>query len=121
MSVAQDKPVEGTNSFHLMDVILKCPSCESRLPVAVEESAASPAHSASHSGLERQLSQRHRQALDQALEELHQARALLGEGAGLDLVAEALRGATLALDRITGQTTPEDLLDRIFARFCLGK
>jgi tRNA modification GTPase len=94
---------------------------ETRLGLAVEESAASPAHSASHSGLERQLSQRHRQALDQALEELHQARALLGEGAGLDLVAEALRGATLALDRITGQTTPEDLLDRIFARFCLGK
>ena len=30
--------VEGlrTNGFHLMDVILKCPSCESRLPVAVE-------------------------------------------------------------------------------------
>jgi tRNA modification GTPase len=39
----------------------------------------------------------------------------------LDLAAEALRAATDALDDIAGRTTPEDLLDRIFARFCLGK
>lgn len=77
--------------------------------------------SAAHSGLERQLSMRHRQALSEALDELNQSRSLLSDGAGLDLVAEALRGASQALDRITGQTTPEDLLDRIFARFCLGK
>jgi tRNA modification GTPase len=36
-------------------------------------------------------------------------------------VAEDLRGATDALDQIAGRTTPEDLLDRLFARFCLGK
>lgn len=90
---------------------------EIRLGLAAQDDTPSQ----SHSGLERQLSERHRQALDQALEELAQARALVGEKAGLDLVAEALRGAGLALDRITGQTTPEDLLDRIFSRFCLGK
>ncbi|MBJ75999.1 MAG: tRNA uridine-5-carboxymethylaminomethyl(34) synthesis GTPase MnmE [Planctomycetes bacterium] len=90
---------------------------ETRLGLAIQ----SDSPSSSSSGLERQLSERHRQALDQALQELGQARALLGERAGLDLVAEALRSAGLALDRITGQTTPEDLLDRIFSRFCLGK
>ena len=90
---------------------------ETRLGLAIQ----SDSPSSSSSGLERQLSERHRQALDQALQELAQARALLGERAGLDLVAEALRSAGLALDRITGQTTPEDLLDRIFSRFCLGK
>jgi tRNA modification GTPase len=36
-------------------------------------------------------------------------------------VAETLREGTLELDAITGETTPEDLLDRIFAGFCLGK
>jgi tRNA U34 5-carboxymethylaminomethyl modifying GTPase MnmE/TrmE len=36
-------------------------------------------------------------------------------------VAEGLRAACDALDGIQGRTTPEDLLDRIFARFCLGK
>ena len=51
-------------------------------------------------------------------------RALEGlslDGAPLDQVAEELRGATDALDGIAGRTTPEDLLDRIFAQFCLGK
>jgi tRNA modification GTPase len=51
-------------------------------------------------------------------------RALVGlslDGAPLDQVAEELRGATDALDGIAGRTTPEDLLDRIFAQFCLGK
>jgi len=43
------------------------------------------------------------------------------QGAPLDQVAEELRGATDALDGIAGRTTPEDLLDRIFAQFCLGK
>ena len=38
-----------------------------------------------------------------------------------DLVAEALRDASRALSGIHGATTPEDVLDRIFARFCLGK
>ncbi|HIF42134.1 MAG TPA: tRNA uridine-5-carboxymethylaminomethyl(34) synthesis GTPase MnmE [Planctomycetes bacterium] len=90
---------------------------EIRLGLATQDDTPSR----SNSGLERQLSERHRKALDQGLQELAQAQALLGEGAGLDLVAEALRGAGLALDRITGQTTPEDLLDRIFSRFCLGK
>jgi len=42
-------------------------------------------------------------------------------GAPLDQVAEELRGASDALDGIAGRTTPEDLLDRIFAQFCLGK
>jgi tRNA modification GTPase len=39
----------------------------------------------------------------------------------LELLAEELRAATAHLDEITGRTTPEDLLDQIFARFCLGK
>lgn len=42
-------------------------------------------------------------------------------GVPLDLVAQDLREATDALDGITGRTTPEDLLSRIFAQFCLGK
>jgi tRNA modification GTPase len=73
------------------------------------------------SGLGRELTVRHRAALRAAREELGRAVEMLQLDAPLDLVAEALRAATDALDQITGQTTPEDLLDRIFARFCLGK
>lgn len=37
------------------------------------------------------------------------------------LVAEELRLARLAIDRIAGRTGVEDLLDSLFRRFCLGK
>ncbi len=37
------------------------------------------------------------------------------------LVAEELRRARLALDRLVGRTTTEDMLDALFGRFCIGK
>ncbi len=37
------------------------------------------------------------------------------------LIAEELRNARLAIDRISGRTGVEDLLDALFGRFCLGK
>ncbi|MFO1038783.1 MAG: tRNA uridine-5-carboxymethylaminomethyl(34) synthesis GTPase MnmE [Geminicoccaceae bacterium] len=41
--------------------------------------------------------------------------------AELVLMAEDLRTATQALGRITGAVSVEDVLDRIFAEFCIGK
>ena len=38
-----------------------------------------------------------------------------------ELAAEDVRLAMRALDRITGRIGPEDVLDRIFASFCIGK
>jgi tRNA modification GTPase len=37
------------------------------------------------------------------------------------IVAEELRRARLALDRITGRSGVEDMLDALFGRFCIGK
>jgi tRNA modification GTPase len=37
------------------------------------------------------------------------------------LIAEALRRARLAFDRLTGAATTEDMLDTLFSRFCIGK
>lgn len=45
---------------------------------------------------------------------------LTGMGAG-ELLAEELRQAQQALGEITGTFTTEDLLDRIFSSFCIGK
>lgn len=73
------------------------------------------------SGLVRELSARHGRALRRARAALTTAGDELAAGAPLDLFAEALRMATWELDAITGRTTPEDLLTRIFAQFCLGK
>ncbi|MCB2045283.1 MAG: tRNA uridine-5-carboxymethylaminomethyl(34) synthesis GTPase MnmE [Novosphingobium sp.] len=37
------------------------------------------------------------------------------------LVAEGLRRGRLALDRLIGRATTEDMLDALFGRFCIGK
>jgi tRNA modification GTPase len=39
----------------------------------------------------------------------------------LVILAESLRGARIAFDRLTGRAGVEDLLDSLFGRFCLGK
>ena len=64
---------------------------------------------------------RHRTALERALaevEEFHTARET-----GVDAAAAAthLRAALGALDDLIGAVTPDDVLDRVFASFCVGK
>jgi tRNA modification GTPase len=60
---------------------------------------------------------RHREALENAADALHLALS----AALPELRAEDLRLAWRSLGRITGRTDVEDLLDIIFADFCLGK
>lgn len=62
--------------------------------------------------------QRHRELLGEALERLDSA---LAHGEAPELAAEDVRLAARALDRITGRIHPEDVLDRVFASFCIGK
>ena len=59
-----------------------------------------------------------RQALEvgQAIDALQQAR-----GENLVLIADALRQARAAFDRLSGRAAVEDVLDALFGRFCLGK
>jgi tRNA modification GTPase len=45
----------------------------------------------------------------------------LGHGMDLVLLAEGLRGARAALDRIAGASGVDEMLDALFSRFCLGK
>jgi tRNA modification GTPase len=51
------------------------------------------------------------------------AGALEGAARARDLVilAEGLRMARSAFDRLTGRAGVEDVLDALFSRFCLGK
>jgi tRNA modification GTPase len=56
--------------------------------------------------------------------QLDEARAALTAVAGSNdivIVAEELRRARLAFDRLTGRAGVEDVLDELFGRFCLGK
>lgn len=64
---------------------------------------------------------RHQDALRRTLEALDRTQKVMAAGASLDLVALDLRIAVGAIGEIVGKTTTEDLLDRIFSTFCLGK
>lgn len=64
---------------------------------------------------------RHKEALDQALRSLAEARTALGAGAPLEVIALSLREALHHLGSIVGAVAAEDILNRIFSEFCIGK
>jgi tRNA modification GTPase len=63
------------------------------------------------------LNRRQRTLIDEAAGAL---RACAGQP-DLLLVAEGLRQARLAFDRLVGRSATEDVLDALFGRFCIGK
>lgn len=66
-------------------------------------------------------SARHADALRRAGASLTAALSTLDERSPLDFVAVDLRDTLEALGEITGETATADLLDQIFAEFCIGK
>lgn len=66
-------------------------------------------------------STRHQDALRRAAEHLHASEDSLATGIALDFVSIDLRAAYDALGEVTGETASDDLLDKIFSEFCIGK
>jgi tRNA modification GTPase len=64
---------------------------------------------------------RHRAALQRSREALNRAAQSLSDGYAAEFVALDLNGAREALEEITGLINNEDILDRIFSDFCIGK
>ncbi len=66
--------------------------------------------------------ERHRFAMIRAVEAMESARYQVEDiGGAAELVALDLRRAARALDMLVGRVDTEDLLDEIFASFCIGK
>jgi tRNA modification GTPase len=65
--------------------------------------------------------QRHLDCLGEARDHLRQAMDVAAAGFEIELSAEDLRQCQIALGRITGVVTSDDLLGEIFASFCIGK
>jgi tRNA modification GTPase len=60
-------------------------------------------------------------SLRQAAAGLQRALAAIEQRVGEEIVAAELRAALDELGRIVGAVYSDDVLDRIFSRFCIGK
>lgn len=67
------------------------------------------------------LNARHLRAIDDARAGLRRARGIAQSGGGGELTALELRDALDSMGRVLGQVTPDDVIGRIFATFCIGK
>lgn len=64
---------------------------------------------------------RHYDLLIRSANEMDEARELLAVGTSEEIVLVGLHNALRYLGEITGETTTEDMLTRIFSTFCIGK
>jgi tRNA modification GTPase len=77
-----------------------------------EDSSSAPAAS---------TSARCRESLRLASESLHRARDLAKNRCGEELIAAEIRTTLTELGKLVGAIYTDELLDRIFSRFCIGK
>jgi len=64
---------------------------------------------------------RHKTALTQVRDNLSNATKGLEDGISLEFIAFEIRAALEALGDLVGETATEEVLDRIFEKFCIGK
>jgi tRNA modification GTPase len=64
---------------------------------------------------------RQRHAIQKAVAQIREAEDAVERGMGYEFAAINLREATDALGEVTGKVSSQDVLDRIFSRFCIGK
>ncbi|MBL1142232.1 MAG: tRNA uridine-5-carboxymethylaminomethyl(34) synthesis GTPase MnmE [Proteobacteria bacterium] len=65
--------------------------------------------------------QRHIDALNSVKDNLKQVLIAEEKGLGLEVLAESMRLALSGFDEITGRTTTDDVLGKVFSQFCIGK
>jgi tRNA modification GTPase len=64
---------------------------------------------------------RHKTALTQIKDNLSNAMKGMGEGTSVEFIAFEIRSALEALGELVGETTADEVLNRIFDQFCIGK
>ena len=64
---------------------------------------------------------RHKEALLRTKENIENAIEILENVSAIDLASIDIRNAWTNLGKITGSTLEEDIIDKIFSEFCLGK
>ena len=64
---------------------------------------------------------RHKKALNDAIESIENGITTIKNGYPIDMASIDIKDAYLKLGEITGKTVSEDIIDRIFTNFCIGK
>jgi tRNA modification GTPase len=90
-----------------------------RLREAIVESVAAQGGIEQETGFITSL--RHEQLLRESLSYLEKAAAAVHDGIPHEMLLLDLYGALRPIDAITGATTADDILNRIFSTFCIGK
>jgi len=90
-----------------------------KLKVAIRARLVSPGFEVSESLVVTNV--RHRTALRRAQDSLAHASESVRNGLAWELLAMDLRVAADTLGEITGMITTDDILERIFSEFCIGK
>lgn len=65
--------------------------------------------------------ERHRNIIKKAINNVEKAEESLKNGMPIDIVAISIKDILSNLGEITGDVASEEIIDEIFARFCLGK
>jgi len=67
------------------------------------------------------INMRHHDCLRRALDSCELARATMKAGTAPEYMAVDIRAALRAVGEITGAEKVEEILDSLFAQFCIGK
>ena len=65
--------------------------------------------------------ERHKNLIEKAIRNLDKAESTLKAGMPIDIVEISLKNVLSCLGEITGEEAGEEIINEIFARFCLGK
>ena len=90
-----------------------------QLRAAIATALCSPHHESGQTTSD--TARRCRGMLHQAAECLARAGKLAADRSGEELIAAEIRLALDLLGKVTGTVYTDDVLDRIFSRFCIGK
>ena len=115
-----DQIEQAKNAFENYSVFLVSAKTHEGIESLVQ-GVSGPSHAPSIENAPAINRYRHKQALEHIELSLNAAINLIDQQAFPEIVAEEVDSALAGLKELTGEVTSQDILDKIFAQFCIGK